>query len=82
MVFEVVEGRAILVHPDGTELVTLNPVGTMVWEALAEARDPEALADELTGHVGAVARDDLERDCTRFVAQLQELGLVADDADG
>lgn len=83
VVFEVVEGRAVLVRPDGTELITLNPVGTMVWEALAQPRDPGALADELNGRFGAVGREALERDCAEFVAQLRELGLVvADDAHG
>ena len=35
---EILEGRAMLVAPDGTELITLNPTGTAVWDALGRSR--------------------------------------------
>ncbi len=29
--YETIDGRAVLVDVAGTELITLNPVGTLVW---------------------------------------------------
>jgi hypothetical protein len=77
VVFEVVDGRAILVDPAGTELITLNPVGTLVWDALAEPRDERDIVDELSGRFRAVAPDELARDCARFLDELRDLGVVA-----
>ena len=37
---EVLDDRAMLVAPDGTELITLNPTGTAVWESLADVGEP------------------------------------------
>ena len=37
---EILEGRAMLVAPDGTELITLNATRTAVWDAL-----PPQIAD-------------------------------------
>ena len=37
VIHEAVDGRAMLVSPDGSELISLNTVGTMVWELLGPA---------------------------------------------
>jgi hypothetical protein len=73
----------MLVHPDGSELITLNPVGTIVWEVLAHGVDTAALTDAIATRFAEVPREDLERDCAAFIKELDELGLiVADDAAG
>jgi hypothetical protein len=38
VVSEVLDGCAMLVAPDGTELITLDPTGIVVWDALEESR--------------------------------------------
>ena len=37
VVFEVSAGRAVLLDRTGKELITLNPVGTLVWQASSAA---------------------------------------------
>jgi hypothetical protein len=73
---EIVDGRAMLVAPDGAELITLNPTGTAVWDALADAREPDEIAARLHETRGDVALDVLEADVRAFLAELEEASLV------
>ena len=74
--YEVVEGRAVLVDGAGSELITLNPVGTLVWNALDGERDAAALADHLIGTFDDVSRAELEADIVEFLSELDACGLV------
>ncbi len=73
---EVLDDRAMLVAPDGTELITLNPTGTAVWDALADVDDPAAIAARLHETRPDVALDVLEADVRAFLAELEEAALV------
>ena len=73
--YEIVDGQAVVMDPDGTELVTLNDVGTRIFEAL-DGRDLDALVDDLLPGFEGVTRADLARDVAEFVTELQEAGLV------
>ena len=74
--YEVVEGRAIIVDASGTELITLNRVGTVVWESLDGGRDVNALTDEVATRFPDVARDELGRDVRQFLAELGRAKLI------
>jgi hypothetical protein len=76
VVYEVVDGEATLVDPEGVELLGLNPVGTMVWEALDGTRGPAELAAALHAGLDGVSRDELERDIAEFLADAEAAGLV------
>ena len=80
VIFEVTGGRAVLLDGAGAELITLNPVGTVVWQALDGRRSPAALADDLHASFSGVRLDQLTTDITAFVAELRALGLVVDAA--
>lgn len=81
--FEVVDGRAILIDAAGQELITLNPVGTLVWNALDGQSDPASLAGRLVPEFEGVTTDVLEADIRAFLDELATLGLVApSDAAG
>jgi hypothetical protein len=82
VVYEVVDGQAVLVDPEGAELLTLNQVGTLVWEALDGRRGPDELATALLGRVSGVGADEFARDIADFLAEVEAAGLVspADDA--
>ncbi len=82
MVFEVTGDRAVLLDPSGKELITLNPVGTVVWQLLDEPRDVGEVAAALATSFPAVPVAKLEEDATRFLAELAESDLVVDDAAG
>jgi hypothetical protein len=76
VVYEVVDGGAILVDSEGVELITLNPVGTIVWEELDGARDAAGLAADLIGRFEGVTLAQLESDVAEFLAEISAAGLV------
>jgi len=83
VVYEVVDGQAVLVDPAGTELITLNQVGTLVWEELDGARDATDLATDLLPQFNGVTLAQLEQDIAAFLAKVQAAGLVCErDGDG
>ena len=75
-VYEVVDGQAVLVDPAGLELLTLNAVGTIVWEALDGRRGPAELAADLVGRFTGVSIDELTRDIADFLAEADAAGLL------
>jgi hypothetical protein len=76
--YEVVDGRAILIDAKGTELITLNPVGTMVWDALDGTRDAGAVADHLLPSLEGVTKEQLESDVAKFLGEMRDEGLVVE----
>jgi len=74
--FEVVEDKAVIVDPAGTELLTLNAVGTIVWQAIDGEHDETAIVDELAGQFPDVARETLEADVGRFLTELEGVNLL------
>ena len=81
IVFEVVDGRAVLVDPSGSELITLNPVASMIWEALAEPSDADSIADRLLPEFEDVSREQLHADIVEFLKELDELGVLATNSE-
>ena len=80
MLSEVIGDKAALVNPEGTELLTLNPVGTIVWEALPEARGVDDLVARVRAVCGDVPAGRVAADVSSFLVELQRLGLVVVDA--
>jgi hypothetical protein len=76
VVKEVVDDRAFLLDDRGVEMIVLNPVGTMVWDALDESRDASTIAASLIDRFTDVSLDELERDVQAFLEELSEAGLV------
>ena len=76
VVYEVVDGKAMLVDMAGKELLTLNPVGTLVWEMLSDEGDPSVMASKLVTTFEGVSVGELERDIQDFLNELVGLGLV------
>ena len=78
VVFDVVGDRAILLDGAGTELITLNAVGTVVWNELDGLRDASELAADLLDRFVGVGIDELRTDITAFLEELSALGLAVD----
>lgn len=76
VVYEVVDGQAVLVDPDGVELLTLNAVGTLVWEELDGRRGPNELAADLVSRFTGITVDEFARDIAEFLAEAEGAGLV------
>ena len=74
--YEVVDGKAIIIDPGGSELVRLNRLGTLVWESLDGDRDVESLTGELVGRFPSVPRQEIDADVRGFLNDLKHLKLV------
>ncbi|QXC61731.1 PqqD family protein [Aquihabitans sp. G128] len=80
---ERVGDKTLVVDSAGMEILTLNPVGSIVWWALDGERDVEALTDHVLGRTTSTDREVIAADVERFVAELVAAGLaVRTDADG
>ena len=75
VIWEVTGARAVLLDPDGTELITLNPVGTLVWDAI-DGLPPDAIADLLHPQFEGVTREQLAIDVRAFLEDLEQLGVI------
>lgn len=82
VVFELAGDRAVLLDQSGTELITLNPVGTLVWRALDRPGDVHGIVEQLSKTFPDVAVEQLETDVAGFLDELAAAGLVVDDAAG
>jgi hypothetical protein len=75
-----VDERAMILRPTGTEILTLNPVGSLVWEALDGTLDVDGLTDRLLPEFDDVSREVLRADISGFVAELQASGLIVESS--
>jgi len=80
VVFDMAGERAVLLDAAGKELITLNPVGSVVWQELDGQRDASALAADLHDRFTGVDVEVLREDISVFLAELVELGLAVDAA--
>jgi hypothetical protein len=81
VVFEVIDERAVLVDAAGKELITLNPTGTIVWQALDGRRGHAGLAASVLEEYPDAERGEVERDVETFLDELSELHLVDEGPD-
>jgi hypothetical protein len=81
VIWETAGSRVVLVEPTGEEIITLNPIGSLVWQSLGAS---ETVADVVATVHAAHEDVPLERitaDVHAFVAQLADAGLVELDAE-
>lgn len=73
--WRVYDGEAVIVSPDDSTLHTLNPVGTLIWEA-ADGRTPiGGIVDRIVGEF-EVSRESAHRDALGFIDLLCRRGLL------
>ena len=61
---------------DLQKFLTLNEVGTLVWQALDGVRGPAEIAAALMDRVDGVTLAEFERDIDTFIAETYAAGLV------
>ena len=73
--WRVYEGEAVIVSPEDSTLHTLNPVGTLIWQAA----DGRTALDAIVGRVCEtfdVDRATAARDAAAFVELMERRGLL------
>ena len=73
---EQVDGRWLVVDPEGRHVVTLSPTGSVVWDGIDRPRDVAALARHLLDRTTGGTIEEAQRDVARFVDELLAAGLV------
>jgi hypothetical protein len=73
--WRVYEGEAVIVSPEDSTLHTLNPVGTLIWEAADGRTELEAIVGRVC-EAFDVDRATAARDAAAFVEQLCQRGLL------
>ena len=73
--WRVYDGEAVIVSPEDSTLHTLNPVGTLIWEAADGRTALEAIIGRVC-ETFEVDRATAARDATIFVEQLSRRGLL------
>ena len=76
VIHEQLDGHAVLLDPDAVRMLTLNPVGTLVWELLGDGHTCTELTTLLLPKVRGVSAEQLELDVRTFLEELIEAGVV------
>jgi hypothetical protein len=76
---DVVDGRAVLIGPDGREVITLNKVGSDLWDWLVRPQSDAELVDRVVEQFDGVDPVTAAKDVGAFLAQLEEAGLAVQD---
>ena len=75
----VVDGKAVLINPAGTQVVDLNPMGSLVWSGIDGQREISDLAELVQQSLKGAAdvpRSQIVADVAAFIEELRRLELV------
>ena len=75
VVFEVLEGEAVVLNLETGIYFTLNPVGTRIWQLIEEHGDLAKVRDAMISEY-EVGEEALDRDIEALMRELVEKGLV------
>jgi hypothetical protein len=76
VVSDELDGHAVLLDRNAVRMLTLNPVGSLVWHLLDHDRTCAELATLLLPKVRGVTVEQLEIDLASFLAELVAAGVV------
>jgi len=66
---------AVLMNIKGGSMLTLNPIGSIIWQQLGDGRSPVQIAERLASEFG-ITREQALTDVNEFVEQLQAQHLI------
>lgn len=75
MVFEVLDGEAVLLHMDSGVYFRLNKTGTRVWQLLEAHEGRDRIIETIAGEFDA-PKDSIQSDVDALLAELIERRLV------
>lgn len=68
--------KVVILNPDGTQMLTLNEVGSTLWPQLSEPVALQSLVASLVEEFEEVDTDQLRSDVEAFVEELGREGLI------
>ena len=71
----ITQDGAVLMNIKGGQMVTLNPIGSVVWQQLSDHCSPEQIAAHLASEFG-ISRELASADVSEFVEQLEAQHLI------
>ncbi|MCB0954026.1 MAG: PqqD family protein [Microthrixaceae bacterium] len=71
------EDQVVILDPEGSTMITLNEVGSILWPELDRSGDLATLVEKLRHRFDDVEADQLESDVRDFLDELLAEGLVA-----
>ena len=77
--FEKSGDRVVILDAEGAVMTTVNPVGSLIWQALDGERDTEELARHLSETFPDVEETVLISDTEEFLTSMLQAGLVTED---
>jgi len=72
---------AVLMDIQGGSMLTLNPIGSIIWQQLSDGRSPEQIAEHLASEFG-ITREHALTDVSEFVQQLEAQHLIRPSESG
>lgn len=71
-----VDDRVVVLDADGSSMITLNPVASMLWPELEPSASPEVLVRTLHDAFSDVSTEQLQQDVEAFLDELLGEGLI------
>ncbi|HSI03824.1 MAG TPA: PqqD family protein [Myxococcota bacterium] len=75
---ELPDGERVLLTPDGSGVLVLNPLGSVIWTLCDGAHDVEGMARIIGERFPEVAPEQIARDVNAVLKQLAEAKLLDD----
>lgn len=80
VVFQVLDGQAVVLNLDSGQYFGLNEVGTILWQGLEQGRSLEQITESLLENY-EVGRVELRRDLTELVSALKQRRLLEERSE-
>jgi hypothetical protein len=71
----ITQDGAVLMDIQGGHMVTLNPIGSIIWQQLSDGRTPEQIATRLASEFG-IPQEQASADVNEFLEQLEAQHLI------
>jgi hypothetical protein len=82
VLYDLLGEQAVLIDAQGTEIITLNRLGTLVWQALDGEHDANGIVRQVTAMFEDIDPQRITQDVELFLDELNRLSLVVEVPGG
>lgn len=76
LIWELMDGNVVIVHPSHGKVRVLNGLGTEIWQFIAEANSSFEEVIEQISQQYNIAQEQAKKDVLHFFADLEGRGLI------